>query len=305
MPHRSPLKLDGIIAVPATPFTEDDRVDVASLRRYARNALQHGAVGFLAPAVAGEAEMLTEGERELIVATLLEESQGRVPVIGGATDPDPAARVRHARRFLALGCHGVLAYLPYNNDDGSILTSMQELARLNPPLLMLQDLDGRDGSLPLPLIIRLQREIPCFTWIKVETADRCRKISAILEATGGRLQIGTAGPDYIELLDRGVHAFLVTFTTAVYARIWALYRNSQREKAVALYRRLLPCLTFMATHQKIQWRFTKALLQAEGIFETTRVRLPVPVLDPVETRLVAELGAYARDLNAEVVRSDF
>src|SRR5690606_2554671 len=105
--------LDGIIAVPATPFTEDNRIDVESLRRYARRALALGAVGFLAPAVAGEVEQLSDDERELIVATLLEEAGGRVPVIGGATDPDPGRGVRHARRFIEMGCRGVLAYIRY------------------------------------------------------------------------------------------------------------------------------------------------------------------------------------------------
>ena len=296
-------QLDGIVAVPATPFTEDDRVDVDSLRRYARNVLAHGAVGFLAPAVAGEVETLSEAEREIVVGTLLDESAGRALVIGGATDPDPAARLRHAKRFLEMGCHGVLAYLPYRKNDEEIASAIHDLATLRPPLLMIQDLDWTGGSLPIPLVARLHREVPSFSWIKIETADRCRKISAILEATGGSLRVGTAGPDMIELLDRGVHSFLITFCIPVYARIWAHHRAGRRTEALALYRRLLPCLAFMATHQRIQWRFTKALLHAEGIFSTTRIRLPVPPLDPVEARLVADLALYARELNAEMAAS--
>ena len=292
--------IDGIIAVPATPFTEDNRVDVESLRRYARTVLAHGAVGFLAPAVAGEVETLSEKERELVVATLLEEAAGRVPVIGGASDPDQAARLRHARRFLEMGCHGVLAHLPYRGNDDEIVAAVHDLGGLNPPLLMIQDLDWSGGSLPIPLIARLHREVPSFTWIKVETADRCRKITAILEATGGSLRVGTAGPDMIEMLDRGVHALLITYSIAVYARIWVDYRADRRAEAVALYRRLLPCLAFMATHQKIQWRFTKALLKADGVFTTTNIRIPAPELDATELRLVTELATYARDLSAEV-----
>lgn len=295
---------DGIIAVPATPFTEDGKVDAASLRRYAREALANGVVGFLAPAVAGEVETLTEAERELIVSTLLEESAGSVPVIGGATDPDPVARLRHAKRFLDMGCHGVLAHLSYDGDE-SIARAIHELGALNPPLLMIQDLDLTGGSLPIPLVARLHREVPSFSWIKVETADRCRKISAIVDATGGSLRVGTAGPDMIELLDRGVHSYLVTFCLPVYARIWRLHRAGRRDDALALYRRLLPCLAFMATHQKIQWRFTKALLHAAGLFATTQVRKTVPPLDSVEQRLVSELAAHACALSTEVASAQF
>ncbi len=293
--------LDGIVAVPATPFTADNRVDVDSLRRYAQHTLAHGAVGFLAPAVAGEVDMLTEAERELVVTTLLAEAAGRVPVIGGATDPDPAARRRHARRFIELGCAGVMAYVRYE-DDASYAQAIHELGDLHPGFLMIQDMDLGRAPVPVGLVARLHREVPCFTWSKVETGDRCRKISALLAATGGTMRIGTAGPDVIELLDRGVHSYLITYTIDVYQRIWSLYRAGRRPEAVALYHRLLPCLTFMATHQKIQWRFTKALLHAAGIFTTTRIRTAAPELDPVEHRLIDELCRHAVELS-ETVRS--
>jgi 4-hydroxy-tetrahydrodipicolinate synthase len=294
-----PVELDGIVAVPATPFTEDNRVDVESLRRYARHALAHGVVGFLAPAVAGEANMLSETERELVVATLLAEADGLVPVIGGATDSDPTARLHLARRYLAMGCRGVLAYVRYE-DDASYARAIHELGALNPGLLMIQDMDLGRVPVPVELVARLHREVPGFTWNKVETGDRCRKISAILGATGGSMRIGTAGPDVIELLDRGVHSYLITYSVDVYRRIWSLYRAGRRPEAVALYHRLLPCLTFMATHQKIQWRFTKALLHSAGLFATTRVRTAAPELDPVEQRLVAELSRYAVELSAAI-----
>ena len=292
-------ELDGIVAVPATPFTDDNRVDVESLRRYVRNTLAHGVVGFLAPAVAGEVEMLSESERELVVKTLLEETAGKVPVIGGATDPDPVARLRHARRFIELGCEGVLAYVRYE-DDESYSRAIRDLGALNPGFLMIQDLDLGRAPVPVELVVRLHREVPCFTWNKVETSDRCRKISAIIEATGGTMRIGTAGPDVIELLDRGVHSYLITYTVDVYQRIWSHYRAGRRDEAVAVYRRLLPLLAFMATHQKIQWRFTKALLHAAGIFATTRVRIAAPELDAAERRLIDELCRYSTELSASI-----
>ncbi|MBL9216814.1 MAG: dihydrodipicolinate synthase family protein [Opitutaceae bacterium] len=289
--------LDGIIMVPATPFTADNRVDPASLRRYVRAALQHGAAGFLAPANAGEVESLAPDERELVVTTMLDEIGGRVPLIGGATDPDPAARLRLARRYLELGCQGVLVYVPYDNES-DYAAAIHAVGALNPGCLMVQDLDRGSTALPVSLLVRLHREIPCFTWAKVETGDRCRKISAIRDAAGPGLRIGTAGPDLLELLDRGADAYMPTLYPGIYARVWQLHRAGQRAAAADLYRRLVPCLSFAATHQRIQKHLNKAVLQAEGIFTTTRHRAANAEPDEVERRLIGELCRYAQGLAA-------
>ena len=102
--------MDGIIAVPATPFTDHDQVDEDSLRRYVRRSLAQGVVGFLAPAVAGEVGTLTPDERSLVVRTIIDEVAGQVPVIGGATDPDPVVRER--ARLLARHAGRVVAGVP-------------------------------------------------------------------------------------------------------------------------------------------------------------------------------------------------
>jgi len=291
--------LNGIIAVPPTPFTDDNQIDVDSVRRYARHFLARGVAGFLAPAVAGEVDTLSEDERELLVRIFLEEAGGRVPVIGGASDSDSTVRLRQARRFIDMGCGGVLAYVPYESESAYV-TSIHELGKLNPPFLMVQDLDQGAAQLPASLLARLHREVPCLTWAKVETGDRCHKITALREMAGPTLNIGSAGPDMIELLDRGVDAYLPSLYPAVYCRIWALYRGGLRSKAAAVASRLMPCLSFAVSHQPIRWHLNKAMLQAEGIFTTTRLRRAAPAPDRFEERLIGELAEYALALSAEL-----
>ncbi|HVZ63767.1 MAG TPA: dihydrodipicolinate synthase family protein [Lacunisphaera sp.] len=289
--------LDGIIAVPATPFTSDNQVDVESIRRYARKALAAGVVGFLAPADAGEVGTLSQAERDLVVTTFLDEIKGRVPLIGGATDADPQACLAHARRYIGLGCAGVLAYIKFQ-DEASYVAQVRALDALNPGFLMVQDLDRGQAPLPVSLVARLHRECARLAWVKVETNDRCPKISAIREATGGSLRIGTAGPDLIELMDRGVQAYMPTLYHEVYVRIWNLHRAGRREEAVALYYRLLPCLAFNAGHKHMANHTKKAVLQAEGIFTTRVVRAADRAPDPVEARLLAEICQYGLGLSA-------
>jgi 4-hydroxy-tetrahydrodipicolinate synthase len=292
--------MDGIIAVPATPFTDGDQVDVESLRRYVRRSMARGVVGFLAPAVAGEVETLTLEERDLVVATIVDEVGGRVPVIGGASDPDPAVRPRLAGHFIKQGCDGILAHLRYEDEDRYV-AAVEDLGGLEPGFLMIQDLDT--GPAPVGLLARLHREVPALKWAKIETSDRCGKCTALLRETEGSLRVGSGGPDLIELLDRGVHAYMPTLYHGVYVRIWSLHRSGRRGEAVGLWRRLLPCLSFVATHQKIQWHVSKAVLKAEGIFETTRLRVDAPEPDAFETRLIEELVEYANALTAELAGS--
>jgi len=291
--------MDGIIAVPATPFTDNNQVDEDSLRRYVRRSLAQGVVGFLAPAVAGEVGTLTLDERNLVVRTIIDEVAGQVPVIGGATDPDPIVRERVARHYLDLGCEGILAHLPFE-DEASYSLAVGALARLEPGFLMIQDLDT--GPVPVSLLARLYREVPAFKWAKIETADRCAKCSTLLQETKGSLRVGSSGPDMIELLDRGVHAYLPTLYHDIYGRIWSLHRSGRRDDAVRLWQQLLPCLSFVATHHKIHWRVSKAVLKAEGIFETTRLRVEAPEPDAFESRLIEELAEYAKALSNSIAR---
>ena len=121
-------RLDGIIAVPATPFTDSNLVEEESLRRYVSRSIGQGVTGFLAPVVAGEVDYLSVEERNLVVRTIIDEAAGRVPVIGGASDSDPRVRLAMGRSYLDLGCAGILAYLSFV-DEASYVADVADLAK--------------------------------------------------------------------------------------------------------------------------------------------------------------------------------
>ena len=149
----------GIITALNIPFTAGDAVDLDALAAHADYALRAGVTGFLIPVMASEVGALTPAEREDVVRTVVAAARGRGVVIGGASDPDPARRIALARRWTGLGCDGVLAALPYENDT-QYTAAVRELAAVEPPLLMLQDWDAAGFGVPVPLIARLFDEVP-------------------------------------------------------------------------------------------------------------------------------------------------
>jgi 4-hydroxy-tetrahydrodipicolinate synthase len=73
-------------------------------------------IDFLVPCGStGEAQTLTDEERERVVATVVEVTAGRVPVMAGATSNDTARAVAETQRMCALGVDYILSATPYYN----------------------------------------------------------------------------------------------------------------------------------------------------------------------------------------------
>jgi 4-hydroxy-tetrahydrodipicolinate synthase len=98
-----------------TPFTEAGDVDFSALRDLVDWQITEG-IDFLVPCGStGEAQTLDEGERERVVATVVETAAGRVPVMAGATSNDTSRAVAEARRMCRLGAEYILSATPYYN----------------------------------------------------------------------------------------------------------------------------------------------------------------------------------------------
>ncbi|MEX2016784.1 MAG: dihydrodipicolinate synthase family protein, partial [Candidatus Hydrogenedentales bacterium] len=237
--------LRGIITVLNTPFTRQDTIDIAGLRANVRNAMDAGVAGLCVPALASEVGSLSDGERDAIVAAVIEEVGGRMPVIGGAHAPTQPDRLRNTRRLFEQGCAGVLVNIPFT-DAAAFERDFAQLAAGADGFLMLQDWDPVGPGLSLDLIVRLAERVPAFTWLKIEVVPAGPKYTQVIEATNGRLNLagGWAVMQLIEALDRGIHAFMPTAMHRIYTRIYALYAAGDRPAAQDLFNDILPVLAF-------------------------------------------------------------
>jgi 4-hydroxy-tetrahydrodipicolinate synthase len=107
--------LNGCGTALVTPFTRQDTVDVEALRKLVEWQIEEG-IDFLVPCGStGEAQTLSVEERQLVVRTVVEAVQGRVPVMAGATHNDTRQAVEEARRISGLGVTWLLSATPYYN----------------------------------------------------------------------------------------------------------------------------------------------------------------------------------------------
>lgn len=300
-PMKELFQLPGIVSVLNTPFLADDSLDLDGLRQNVEYAIDAGVAGFLVPAMAAEVGNLSARERGALVETVVQTVEGRVPVIGGASAPDRAGRRDAARELVRIGCAGILANIPFDHEE-QYLRDAAELASLGPGFLMLQDWDFAGGGLPLPVVVRVFKEVESFRCLKIETANACAKYTAVLAATDGRLHVsgGWAVTQMIEGLDRGVHAFMPTGLHRAYVRIFSQYTGGARDRAVDLFRRLSPILSFSNQSLDVSIRFFKRLLHAQGIYATPRVRIPRTILDPGHDARESDLIRVAIQIENEL-----
>jgi 4-hydroxy-tetrahydrodipicolinate synthase len=97
-----------------TPF-RDGKVDEQALRRLVDLQVAAKTDGLVPCGTTGEAATLSQAERERVIAVVVDQAHGRLPVLAGGTGNDTAAAVETARRAKAGGADGVLAVTPYYN----------------------------------------------------------------------------------------------------------------------------------------------------------------------------------------------
>lgn len=114
--------LSGVLTALATPFDQDEQIDVPVLKRLVDRSIAGGVDGVVAGGSTGEFASLSSEERILLVDTVVQHAAGRVPVVAqtGATTTREAIRLpsgRGLRRGCAHARHALLRGAVPRRDD--------------------------------------------------------------------------------------------------------------------------------------------------------------------------------------------
>jgi 4-hydroxy-tetrahydrodipicolinate synthase len=108
-------RFTGVGTALITPFTTDGSLDESAIKRLARRQIDAG-VHFLSPCgTTGEAPTLSHRDKLRVVELVVEEANGRVPVLAGAGGYDTREVIELARDMERVGADGLLSVTPYYN----------------------------------------------------------------------------------------------------------------------------------------------------------------------------------------------
>lgn len=106
-------ELRGVLTALATPFDQDESIDVDKLKRLVDRSVKAGVDGVVAAGSTGEVGALSSDERLLLVDTVVEQAAGRVPVIAQTGATTTAEAIRLSRAAQSSGADVIMLITPY------------------------------------------------------------------------------------------------------------------------------------------------------------------------------------------------
>jgi len=278
-------EIEGVVPIIPIPFHADGSIDEPSLRRVIDYCVAERAAAVCLPAYGSEFYKLTDPERLRVVRVAVEQSGGRVPVIGQANHPSAAVALDLAWAMEDVGADVISMAAPrvFAMGEEDLLRYFRTICNGIQGPLLIQDFNPGGPTVGASFAGRLHAECPNFRYLKLEDPFMAPRVRAILEATNGEVGVleGWGGMYTLELIKSGICGVMPgTATLAPLNRVYWNCKRGQDAEAYAAFQSILPLIVFELQHMELFLHVEKRILQALGLLETTHVREATIQLDP-------------------------
>ncbi len=292
-----PISFEGVYPILATPFNDDESLDLESFDRLIRFMAQLRVEGVTILGVLGESNRLLDREREALIKTAVA-AAGSMPIIVGTSHSGSRAALGLSQMAQELGADGVMVTPqaePVPNDDRVYEYYKTIVEGIAIPLVV-QDHPASTGvHMSVALMNRIVADFARVACIKEEATPTPPKIRLLLQGmTGRKIPILTGlGALYGEFdLQAGSSGFNTGFAfPEVLSAIVKAAKSGDTARANTLYAKFLPLIVF---EQQPGVAVRKEILRRRGAIRSNRVRHP-------GANLNAAVAAQLEQLLAQVL----
>lgn len=269
------MVLKGTVTALVTPF-KNGLVDHESLRKLVEFQISSGVQALLACGCTGEPATLSDREKLEVIQTVLDTSNGRVPVIAGSGTNATASTVRFTETVCKAGVDSVLIITPYYNKPTAQgqLVHYTAVADASHKPVIIYNVPGRTGTnMTIETIARLG-EHPNIIGVK----DAAGSIERVTELRTVSEMAYMSGDDHLclsQVLMGGSGVISVTSNVApsMVGKMIQLGLNSEVIEARKLHEVLYPLFKVLFIESNPSP--AKKALQLMGILESDVPREPL------------------------------
>lgn len=290
---RAPFQ--GTYTVLVTPFTGDGRrVDLDALARLVEFQVTEGIDGLIPLGSTGEFLSLTREDRTAVVETVIRASAGRVPVLVGTGAEWTDEAVELSREAERLGADGVMVIPPFYSvpTEDELFAHYARIGEaIGIPIMVYNNPATANVDLLPATLARLAR-IPNCRYVKESTLEVTR-VRDILALCGDRMTVfaGVLGYESAWLGAQGWVAVCSNLVPRLSRDMFAAAMAGERDRALALYRRLAPLLPWVGGPRYVSGTKAGFRLMGMDMGPPRPPRLPLPEADvPCLAAVLAGMG---------------
>ncbi len=288
----------GVFPVLPTPFDAHGKPDTESLRKLVRYLVGVGVDGMTYPGVASEFNQLTPDERRELTNVVLDELDGRLPLVAGVSATDVELTVALAKAASENGAAALMIAVPPDRKTAQAqIEFFSAVARAVPDTpIVLQNVPAPVGAgLDPEVLVEILAAVPTIRYVKEETLPSGQRLTKVRRAAPATLigVLGGAGGRYItDELRRGACGTMPAIELAeVHVALFDAHRAGEADRVRQLFTRMLPILNVQAV---FRWSLTKYVLHRRGLIEHRTQRATGPLIDSEDA---ADVDAFLSDID--------
>lgn len=278
-----------------TPFKEDLSIDTEALTSIVKFQIENGINYLVVLGTTAETATLTSAEKELVITTVIDANQGKLPLVLGVGGNNTAEVVNELKTRDFSNFSAILSVSPYYNKptQEGIYQHFKAVSEASPVPVLLYNVPGRTASNILPsTVLRLARDFNNIIGIKEAAGDIVQAMKIIQNKPQDFLVI--SGDDMITLPmvlagGSGVISVIAEGFPALFSQMVQLGLNREVDKAYELHYKIADMIDFI--FEQGNPAGIKEVFKVLGLCENT-LRLP---LVPVNNDLANRIGNFIKN----------
>lgn len=293
--------ISSVFNITPTPFHDDGALDLESLRRLTAFTRDRGVNGMTILGVLGEADKLTEAERDRVIATTIETAGSGFPICVGTTHAGTDGCIAYSQRAQQLGAAAVMVAPPRmaRVNDAALERHYRAVADAIDIPVVVQDFPPAVGGLlmSVEVIARIGGASPKLRCLKLEDEPSPMKVSQVRAANPDMIVLGgLGGMMFLEELRHGAHGTMTGFAyPEILVDIFRRFTSGDVDGATGVFYRYLPLIRF-ENQPRINLAIRKHIYHRRGAIASPRARAPFA---PVDAETLADLDDILRRLELD------
>lgn len=275
--------LTGVYNITPTPFHPDGQLDVPSLRQLTAFTKARGVNGMTILGVLGEADKLTEGERDTVIAETIAAAEG-LPICVGTTHAGTDGCIAFSRRAQALGARAVMVAAPKlaRTNDAALQRHYLAVAEAIDIPVVVQDFPPAAGGITMSVevIAAIGAASERCRFLKLEDEPSPMKVSQVRAANPDiRIFGGLGGMMFLEELRHGAAGTMTGFAfPEILVDIYTRFASGDLDGATTVFDRYMPLIRF-ENQPRINLALRKHIYHRRGAIASARMRAPFMAVD--------------------------